>query len=56
LCGFGIFIENVADAQEKSQLRPYIILFIVGLTLSVGGYWLIKNVIKEINKAFDPPE
>lgn len=42
LYGFGILMENVADAQEKGQLRPFIILIIVGLTLCVGGYWLIK--------------
>jgi hypothetical protein len=42
LYGFGIFIENMADAQEKGQLRPIIILLIVGLTLCVGGYWLVQ--------------
>ncbi len=40
--GFGIFIENIADAQGKGEIRPYIVMFVIGLALSIGGYWLIK--------------
>ncbi len=39
--GFGIFIENIADAQGKGEMRPYIILSVIGLVLCIGGYWLI---------------
>ncbi len=39
--GFGIFIENVADAQDKGEMRPYVILSVIGLLLCIGGYWLI---------------
>jgi hypothetical protein len=40
--GFGIFIENIADAQDKGEIRPYIVMSVIGLALSIAGYWLIK--------------